>query len=228
MKEQLIGNYLQRLSPIPVDLVWHENKSSYLISQKERKKLSLRLHRLFLEAPSPVLEALMQYVLKGDKKAQVIVRKMAHLYFETARKEPEELETKGKIYDLQEIYESVKKTLFTPDYHAHIGWSKRARKGSFRHITFGTYDRHLNQIKIHPILDSPEVPKFFIEYIVYHEMLHAICPPILDERGHTRSHTRQFREKERLFPRYEEALIWSKKSLDFFKKRKKRGDDGRS
>ena len=46
---------------------------------------------------------------------------------------------------------------------------------------------------------DPEAAKFFVAWIVFHEMLHAVVP---DERlnGKTYKHTRTFRRLENAFP----------------------------
>jgi len=215
-----VENYLQALSPLPLDFTWHENRSVYLSIRKERGRLSLRLHRLFQEAPTPVLEALIQMALKKDKSARVVVRKMAHLYFLQNKAEPAPLLAQGKHFDLQAIYERLKGLYFAKDYQASIGWSEKEHRGKFRFITFGTFDRQRSQIRINSLLDDPEVPLHFVEFIVYHEMLHGTCASKFDSAGRCRVHTAEFRQKERAFPHFAEAKEWEKGCLKFFKKRK--------
>ncbi len=211
---------LQTLCPIPLQISWHESRS-YLSFLKKNGTLFLRLHRLFLEAPSPVLEAVIRMVLrKNDLEARAIVRKMAHLYFSQKRLPPKKLTAQGTTYDLQMIYEKLKERHFSPDYSSAIGWSKASRQGRFRFITFGSYDQHRDQIRINPLLDSTDVPLYFLEFIVYHEMLHAVCRPKMDPSGRCSVHTAEFRAKERQFPQYKEAKEWEKSSLKIFKKRR--------
>lgn len=212
---------LQALCPIPLQISWHERRA-YLSCLKKNGILFLRLHRLFLEAPSPVLEAVIRMALKkNDLEARAIVRKMAYLYFSQNRLPPKELTAQGTTYDLQMIYEKLKKQHFSPDYSSAIGWSKSSRQARFRFITFGSYDQHRDQIRINPLLDSPDVPLYFLEFIVYHEMLHAVCRPKMDSSGRCSVHTAEFRAKEREFPQYKEAKEWEKSSLKIFKQRKK-------
>ena len=131
------------------------------------------------------------------------------------------IEWEGKTYNLQEIF--IRMRTLLPVSDIAIGWSKRVRKGKFRSITFGTFDKHRRQIRIHPLLDDPEVPLYFLEFIVYHEMLHAVCPTQMDTAGRCSVHTKEFREKERQFPYFKAAKEWEKVSLNFFKKRKSHG-----
>lgn len=214
---------LQALCPIPIQIVWHENKTTYLSFRKERGTLFLRLHRLFLQAPTPVLEALIRMSLKRkDKDACTIVRKMAHLYFSQNHAPADILPTKGSHYDLLAILEQVKKQYFSSLLDPSIGWTpSRVRKCRF--ITFGTYNRHCHQIRINRLLDDPEVPLYFLEFIVYHELLHAVCPSKIDAAGRCCFHTAEFRQKEKLFHDFEAAKEWEKKSLNFFKRKRRYG-----
>ena len=211
---------LQALCPMPLQIVWHENRSTYLTVWKKRNCLHLRIHRLFYDAPTPVLEALVRYALKrSDAAARAIVKQMAHLHFSQTHMPPEPLSPIGSTYHLQEIFDRINQSLTLSD--VSIGWSNRTHNGKFRSITFGTYDKHGRQIRINRLLDDASVPLYFIEFIVYHEMLHAVCPSKMDTSGRCSVHTAEFRKRERQFPRYKEAKEWEKTSLMFFKKRKR-------
>lgn len=212
---------LEELCPIPLQVTWHENKRIYLSVLKSRGSLHLRLHRLFYNAPTPVLEALIRYALKKEPQARAIVRQMAHLYFSQTQIPAEPLSPFGSTYNLQEVFDRLFPLLPIPE--TTIGWSNRTHSGKFRSITFGTYDKQCRQIRINPLLDDPAVPPYFLEYIVYHEMLHAICPTEMDAAGRCSIHTKEFRQKERQYPRYKEAKEWAKNSLKFFKKRSSHG-----
>ncbi|MES2273924.1 MAG: SprT-like domain-containing protein [Chlamydiota bacterium] len=214
---------LQSICPIPLTIVWHENRTSYLSIRKERGHLHLRLHRLFLKAPSPVLEALIRFALKRDPEAGIILKKMAHFYFSENRTPAKPLRASGVVYDLQAIYDRIKEAHFEPSFHAEIGWAPiRVRTSKFRSITFGTYDLHRHQIRLNPLLDDPDVPLYFLEFIVYHEMLHAVCPSHIDSSGRCRVHTPQFRQKEKEFPQFAKAKAWENLSLKFFAGKRKK------
>ncbi|MBX7066877.1 MAG: SprT-like domain-containing protein [Parachlamydiales bacterium] len=212
---------LELLATFPIEIIWHENKTIYFSVKKENGIYSLRLHRLFHDAPSPVLEALLRYAVRRDKKAKAIIRQMAHLHFSRNVAEAKPLPPVGSVYDLKEVFDRL--LPLVPIEGVSIGWSDRRGRGRLRSITFGTFDHHTRQIRINPILDDEQVPLYFLEYIVYHEMLHALCPSKMDGSGRCTVHSKEFREKERQFPRFVEAKVWEKGCFTFFKKRRQSG-----
>jgi hypothetical protein len=210
---------LSKLCKSPFQLLLHENKTTFLKVEKKRGVLHFHLHRLFTEAPTPVLEAVVRFARKNDLQSKATIQRMAHLYFTENRGEPLLLPSKGKVYDLKKMYSRIKKQYFSDDYDASIGWSvQRRRPQKFRFITFGSYDRHYHQIRINPILDHEEIPPFFLEFVIYHEMLHAVCEPLTDARGKTWVHTKEFKDKERLHPDFSQAKEWEKGSLKLLKR----------
>jgi len=212
---------IQELSPVPLKLFWHENKTTYLSIRKDKGHLSVRIHRLFYDAPTPVLQAVIDFALKKSAASRAIIKQMAHLHFSQIHVKGESLTPEGEVYNLQEIYDRL--LSIAPISDVSIGWSNRARKGKFRFITFGTFDKHCRQIRINPLLDDKDVPLYFLEFIVYHEMVHALCPTTIDSKGRCSVHTAEFKAKEREFPQYAQAKEWEKTSLNFFKKRKSHG-----
>jgi len=64
-------------------------------------------------------------------------------------------------------------------------------------------------IRIHPVLDHPEVPAWFVAFVLFHEMLHVAIPPEAGTKRR-RVHTRRFRAAERAHPDYARAMAWEK------------------
>jgi hypothetical protein len=81
-------------------------------------------------------------------------------------------------------------------------------------VQFGSYDIHLDTIRIHPVLDDPRVPLAFTHFVVYHEMLHAALGVREGPGGRCIHHGADFRERERAFPLYAEAIRWERENLD--------------
>jgi len=106
----------------------------------------------------------------------------------------------GNVYHLDEIFEELNLRYFhglmaRPD----MSWSQN----SARHL-LGHYDPAHNAIIVSRVFDDIRVPRYAVEYIVYHEMLHLKHPVKL--KGSRRCvHPKQFQEEEELFPNLELA-----------------------
>lgn len=91
-----------------------------------------------------------------------------------------------------------------------IMWARQPVKKATRYRRLGCFMPLQNIIKINPILDDSTIPSYFMEYIVYHEMLHAVYPPI--HTGTKRVvHHKKFVAMEKQFPDYAKAKAWEKK-----------------
>jgi len=124
----------------------------------------------------------------------------------------------GAVYDLSAIFEDLNLRFFGGTVMARIRWGRRRvpsrrRFKRSRHITLGSYSRRRLLITIHPNLDRDEIPQFFVEAIVYHEMCHEIAG---EERagGRRRLHTPRFKELERGYPMFAEARRWAKENIN--------------
>ncbi len=112
---------------------------------------------------------------------------------------------KGHVYDLEEIFDDLNTRFF----HGLLGrpqmtWSRDHARNSLGH-----YDPAHNTIVVSRVFDQRRVPRYAVEYIVYHEMLHLKYPVKL--RGSRRCvHPPEFQAEENLFPRLEEAKTFLK------------------
>ena len=126
---------------------------------------------------------------------------------------PPVLLTEGRVHDLTVIRDRLNDRFFDGKLTVPVTWGRgggRARRGR---LTFGSYDPVLRLIRIHPVLDRADVPLYFLESVVYHEMLHHHMGGVPDRAGRTVYHTRGFREAEARFPRHQDALAWEKANL---------------
>ena len=110
------------------------------------------------------------------------------------------LPARGRHHDLGEIFDALNQRFFDGQIPpSRLGWS---HKNSRRIL--GHYDSGHATIMISRKLDSPSVPRYLVEYVVYHEMLHIRFP--VERRGQRRVvHSPEFREAEKKFPKYELA-----------------------
>ena len=89
---------------------------------------------------------------------------------------------------------------FNNELSLKITWGRRTRrKRAQSSIRYGSYDSTTWTITIHPALDSESTPVEFVKYVVFHEMLHAVIPPV-KAGGKLRFHPPEFRMREKQYP----------------------------
>lgn len=177
-------------------------------------RLLVRLSDLLEGAPESVLRAIAHILLAKMYRHPIEpahaaryrryihshgIRKQAHLVRQ-ARGRKRIASAKGKVYDLDAIFDNLNLRFFGGLMaRPRMSWSQgRARR------ILGHYDPAHNAIIVSRIFDHPAVPRYAVEYIVYHEMLHLRHPVKLN--GSRRCvHSPAFRAEEKLFPQLEAA-----------------------
>jgi len=177
-------------------------------------KLRVRLSDLLEGAPEPVLRALAHILLAKMYRVPIEralaaryrryvhsteIRNKAHLVRQV-RGRKKIAPARGRYYDLDAIFEDLNRCFFGGmQARPRMSWSQRRARNLLGH-----YDPAHNAIVVSRIFDHPAVPRYAVEYIVYHEMLHLRHPVKLN--GSRRCvHSAAFREEERLFPQLEAA-----------------------
>jgi len=113
---------------------------------------------------------------------------------------------RGHFYDLDGIFEDLN----THFFHGLMARPRMSWSQTKTRRILGHYDPAHNAIIISRIFDHPGVPRYVLEYIVYHEMLHLKHPVRL--RGSRRCvHSAEFQAEEKLFPRVSEANAFLKR-----------------
>jgi hypothetical protein len=109
----------------------------------------------------------------------------------------------GSAYDLDKMFLRLNRKYFESSLEKPtLTWSQRKTRSILGH-----HDRVYETITISKSLDSSQVPEWFVEFILYHEMLH-IKHAARMINGRRYYHTAAFRLDERRFSRYEEAQRW--------------------
>lgn len=110
---------------------------------------------------------------------------------------------RGHVYDLDKMFARLNRRYFDGRLEKPtLTWSQRRTRRILGH-----HDAAHNTIVVSKTLDAADVPEWFVEYILYHEMLH-IKHPARIINGRRYYHTNAFRAEEQRFSYYEEALAW--------------------
>ena len=108
--------------------------------------------------------------------------------------------TKGMTYDLAEVFDDVNRRYFGGSMsRPKLSWTRRLTGRRFGHYNFAH-----DVVSISSTLDRPDVPRFVIEHVMHHELLHKKHGSRWNG-SQRRCHTPQFRVEERTFEQFQEA-----------------------
>jgi hypothetical protein len=111
----------------------------------------------------------------------------------------------GAVYDLDEVFESLNMRFFFGLMgRPQLTWSEHTAKRLLGH-----YDAAHNTIMVSRVFDRKGTPRYAIEYLMYHEMLH-LKHPVKHRNGRRCVHSRAFQDEEKLFPELERAKLYLK------------------
>ncbi len=115
------------------------------------------------------------------------------------------LAPRGQCHDLSAMFEELNRKYFeNSPRRPRLGWSMRPWRKQL-----GCFDPALDQIVLSSRLDRPRVPRYVVEYVLYHEMLHVKHPVRrAPARCGLESHSEKFRAEERRFPHFPAARRW--------------------
>lgn len=192
-------------------------------------RLELKVSDYLLRAPDEIMESLAWYLVsraagkrcpRGKADAYLRYVKSRNLWAgnrETylARARNLSLNSSGEHRDLAGIFDYVNSFYFSGQLdRPTLAWTSEspARR-------LGFYFEALDLLAANRVLDSQRVPRYVLEFVVYHELLHHANAR--DGRSVRRvHHTKEFRAQERLFRTYDEAEMWLRRLVFEHKKRR--------
>ena len=199
-----------------VRLVVTDNRSSMLSARPRGDRLEVRLHHMFLTAEESILEAVGNYLGGDDPLSAKIIDRFVEEHrsrFIAPGRPQSALKSEGRHHDLRAIVDDLAQRHFGGRVDVRITWGKRVQpKRRQRSLQLGTYLPEEQLIRVHPVLDQPWVPGFFVEAVVFHELLHHDMPAVVRD-GRRHYHTRAFRKRERSFEFHAAAEQWQKENL---------------
>ncbi len=184
---------------IEMPLTCHKGLAYILVGKLLRKKI-----------PAGAREVYSAYI-KSDfiRDKAAVIKKMRGRKVVTT--------SKGSVYDLDEIFATVNRDYFRDAIPKPVlTWSA---KKTFRIL--GHHDATHETVAISKSLDSGDTPRYVVEYVVFHEMLH-IAHPTKYVNGRKYNHTPAFKRDEQRFAYYTQAERWIERNVRRLKKEAKK------
>ncbi len=236
LRQRLMAHIGPSLAPAPqLELALTDNQCTMITVRREPGRYRLRLHHMFAEAGPDIVAALGRYVTRAERDASALLGEFisanqARIVLSSPRRSSSaaararsserprstpQITPHGRHHDLQNLLEQLNRDYFDGTINAAITWAQSKRPGlaARRHksLQLGSYTVEDALIRIHPTLDRPQVPGYFVAWIIYHEMLHQKhgVPVIAGRRCF---HSAAFVAEERLFDDYERAHLWERQN----------------
>ncbi len=212
---------LRPRAPIPsAEIRFYRFTSLNTTIRLREGKIKVHLSDLLEGAPEPVLRAITHILLaklyrkpiepahatryRRFASSEAMLRQTERIRQTRGRKKISS--PKGETYDLDEVFESVNTRFF----HGLLGrplltWSEHLAKRCLGH-----YDAAHNTIMVSRVFDRKTTPRYAVEYLMYHEMLH-LKHPVKVKAGRRCVHSRDFKAEENLFPELDKAREYLKR-----------------
>jgi hypothetical protein len=214
-----LADALAELLAERVRLTVHDNRSTMVSFRRDTGEVHYRVHHMFLDAPGEVLDALAAFAGSarggrarrrdaGTRIDAFVRRNRARIAIPDAGG----LVSRGRVHDLQAIFDRLNAAHFEGRIEARIGWGLVRSGRRRRTVKTGVYVQDAKLIRIHPTLDRRDVPEFYVAAVVFHEMLHQAVPA-REVGGRRVVHGAEFRRRERAYPDHARAKIWEEAHL---------------
>lgn len=186
---------------------------------KRERRYEVRLHHMFADADPVITRALAHYIADNDPDASRLLgdfidANAGHVRGRARRTPTQLIFTAGEHHDLRSIFDELNDRYFDNKIDAAITWGARTGRPRRRNsIKMGSYSVEDRLIRIHRSLDRAFVPRFFVAWIVFHEMLHQVHD-IRVKNGRREFHSKEFLADEQHFEHYDQAKSWERRHLD--------------
>jgi len=206
---------LRPRAPIPpFDVRFYRFTSLNTTIRLREGRIRVHLSDLLEGAPEPVLTAIAHILLAklyrrpiepahADRyrrftSSEAVLRQTELIRQSRGRKRI--LGAQGNHYNLEEVFEGLNARFF----NGLLGRPLLTWSGHTARRSLGHYDSAHNTIVVSRIFDRPNTPRFAIEYLLFHEMLH-LKHPVKVRGGRRCVHGREFQAEEKLFPELQQA-----------------------
>jgi hypothetical protein len=230
LTERELERELARTLDRPVEVRFGDARRTVVHAAVRKGTLVVRLNAFFAAVPEDVLAALAVWLRSGRAARRAcrlldawIDQNLERLQRESPR--AVRLCTAGRHHDLAPMTESLHARefagVFAPPERPRVTWGRAARSRSRHTLRLGSYDPATRVVRIHPVLDQPLVPDWFVRFILFHEHLHAELDP--QSTGgdpaaraagrRRRHHGPEFRRRESAHPDCARALAWERRHV---------------
>ena len=168
----VLADELTRLMREPVEVQLTDNAWTMVSYKRLQGRVRFRLHHMFAVAHEDVVRALAGFTGRNrrthGRAIDAYIRDHRELIRPPCDRPAPALEQRGRVHDLAVIFARLNAEQFAGRIDARIGWGRRAPLGRRTSMKMGVYLHEQKLIRIHPALDHEQVPRYFVELVVFH------------------------------------------------------------
>jgi hypothetical protein len=220
-----LARALARELGAPVSIVLTRNRTRLVAARRAGDGWLVRVHAALAELAPPDV-ALLARFLRGERAARPALRDLVRARRAAlqgvdrpnrpdrpARAQPVAAAPPpgGRHHDLADVVASVRARFFPDLPPVAAAWSGTVGRAR-RHVRLGSWCEARRLVRVHRRLDASDVPRFFVESVVHHELCHAVLggAPARPGGARRRVHGPDFRRLERSFPDHVRAAAWER------------------
>lgn len=191
-----------------------------IVAYPERAGLRVRMNHAFGRAPEPVRIAVADWLRVGchaRSACRALDDWIASIVGTLGPPRLPRILERGAHHDLGELLLELLalefRALRSERHPSAVTWGRRGPRGALRSLQLGSFDPETALIRIHPVLDQPAVPRWFVRYVLFHELLHGELNQPCSGAKRAQHHGREFRARESAYPDTARALEWQIRNL---------------
>ncbi len=208
------GFFKQNVGPRDIEVEYYPYTALKNTIRKRQGRILIRISDMLSDAPNDILLSLLIVLFcKLENRTPPKGQMLAYKEYVNSKKMRSRIRSnrkkrvkkdlsgpRGRHHDLNDSFVRVNEKYFQGELKKPtLSWSRGRTK-----CRFGHHDEALDTIIISKTLDDKSVPRFLLDYIMFHEALH-IKHKTRFRNGRRVMHTRAFSEDEKRFHRREKA-----------------------
>jgi hypothetical protein len=213
-------SFLSRQLGREVRVRYGRARRQVIVAFPERASLRVRMNQAFGQAPQPVRTAVVDWLRAGRKAREAcreLDRWIASILTTLGPPRTPRILARGAHHDLGEISAELLEHEFAALPPAQrpsgVTWGRRGSRSARHSLQLGSFDPETALVRIHPVLDQPAVPRWFVRYVLFHELLHAELNEACQGGRRAQHHGREFRRREQAYPGTAPAMTWQQEHL---------------
>ena len=219
MEKERFINRLKEFLPYNCNIKVVNRKSRLVSVKKKLFSTEVNIHSIFLKSDDSIISDIIEFVLNRNKdRVKESKERIAAFFEKNYTSKSTTLNINYKYHDINSIVNDIiteLKIIYKEvDFDKlKITWGKNSRRRRVS-IRFGSYDKKRNLVRIHPVLDNPDVPEYFIKSVIYHEIAHFISYELSEKNS---PHGKTFYSiLKRIDPDFEKSKMWEKNNKMMF------------